>query len=164
MEKYYEIKVTLENDGKIIWRRIQIPADLTFSEFVTIIEITIGTYGPFFYEFQIGETLIDAPSAGADENALISSDTKIDSYLDEGVTISLIQEFEEKLEYEIVVEREVEESLDNPICIDGHENMLSTEPEDVDLEEINNDLADYAELTAEMEDDFSYDGFWEDSF
>ena len=57
MEKYYEIKVTIRESHPPTWRRLRIPADITFNDLAAIIEIAFEWCGYHLYEFEVGSTL-----------------------------------------------------------------------------------------------------------
>ena len=38
MDKYYEIKVTIRESHPLTWRRLRIPANITFNDLAAIIE------------------------------------------------------------------------------------------------------------------------------
>ena len=56
-EKYDEIKVIIKESHPIIWRRLRIPANITFYELVAIIEISFERCGHHLCEFEVDVTL-----------------------------------------------------------------------------------------------------------
>lgn len=57
MDKYYEIKVTIRESHPLTWRRLRIPANITFNDLAAIIEIAFEWCGYHLYEFEVGATL-----------------------------------------------------------------------------------------------------------
>jgi len=57
MDKYYEIKVTIRESHPPTWRRLRIPANITFNDLAAIIEIAFEWCGYHLYEFEVGATL-----------------------------------------------------------------------------------------------------------
>jgi len=54
MDKYYEIKVTIRKSHPLTWRRLRIPANITFNDLAAIIETAFEWCGYHLYEFEVG--------------------------------------------------------------------------------------------------------------
>lgn len=105
INKYYEIKVTIRESHPPTWRRLRIPANITFNDLAAIIEIAFEWCGYHLYEFEIGATLhemgqfIAVPSEdeyGIEEirgKTLDSGKEKIDKYFKKYKRMKFIYDF-----------------------------------------------------------------------
>jgi hypothetical protein len=61
MSSIYQIKVTLEGTKPPIWRRIQVPADITLYDLHRILQVTMGWTDSHLHQFIIGEKFYGEP-------------------------------------------------------------------------------------------------------
>ena len=112
MVKGYQIKVTLDVYPKI-WRRLQIPSNITFRELALILNTAMGWEGYHLSGFRIGKGenqifVEDYPEDKAD-GVLNSKKIKIDEYLLEKQKIIYIYDFGDDWEHDILVEEVLED-------------------------------------------------------
>ena len=128
MNKHYEIKVTIRSSQPPTWRRLKIPADITFNDLASIIEIAFEWCGFHLYEFEVGATLhkrgifIGLPEDDFDVGYMISKTLdsgkeKIEKYFKEYKRMKFIYDFGDNWVHDILIEKEINEKIKNPICI-----------------------------------------------
>ena len=129
MNKYYEIKVTIRESHPPTWRRLRIPANITFNDLATIIEIAFGWCGYHLYEFEIGATLhemgqfIAVPAEdeyGIEEirgKTLDSGKEKIDEYFKKYKRMKFTYDFGDNWVHDIIIEKEINEKIEYPLCV-----------------------------------------------
>lgn len=125
--KYYEIKVTLKGTHPPVWRRLQIPSNITFDKLSKIIQIAFGWSGYHLYEFEIAGnrytqgTLIGVPSEyeWEDYNCIDAKKIKIDKFLENIRKFEYKYDFGDDWKHEIVVEKVIKtnEKLIKPVCV-----------------------------------------------
>ena len=178
MNKYYEIKVTIRGSHPPTWRRLRIPANITFNELASIIEIAFEWCGYHLYEFEVGATLhemgtfISIPSEedwdidSIRGETLDSNKEKISKYFNKYKRLKFIYDFGDDWVHDIIIEKEVNEELENPICIKarmgaypedcggvyGYEEYYEDKEErlEPDIETINYDLEDYKDFAEQI--------------
>ena len=57
----YQIKVTLLGTKPPIWRRLQVPADLTLAQLHDVLQIAMGWEDRHMHEFRVGQRRFDRP-------------------------------------------------------------------------------------------------------
>ena len=126
--KYYEIKVSIKNTHPPVWRRLQIPAGITFHELNAIIQLAFDWGGYHAYNFEVGAILqgngifIELPDLDEvweDFEIKDSRKEKIDKYFEKYKKIKYTYDFGDDWEHDIAVEKivETDKKLVNPICI-----------------------------------------------
>lgn len=129
MNKYYEIKVMIRESHPQTWRRLRIPANITFNDLAAIIEIAFEWCGYHLYEFEIGATLhqmgrfIAVPAEdeyGIEEirgKTLDSGKEKIDKYFKKYKRMKFIYDFGDNWVHDVIIEKEINEKIEYPLCI-----------------------------------------------
>lgn len=125
--KYYEIKVTLKGTYPLVWRRIQIPSNITFDKLSKIIQIAFGWSGYHLYEFEMGGdrytqgTLIGVPSVydWEDYDCIDAKKIKIDKFVEDFRKFKYTYDFGDEWKHEVVVEKVIktDEKLTRPVCV-----------------------------------------------
>jgi len=57
----YQIKVTLQESKPPIWRRIQVPSDITLAKLHRILQVVMGWSDSHLHQFTVGETHFGEP-------------------------------------------------------------------------------------------------------
>ncbi|WP_297422013.1 plasmid pRiA4b ORF-3 family protein [Clostridium sp.] len=154
--KAYQIKITLEGSSPLIWRRVVVPAEITFKRLHDVIQFSMGWKDRHLYDFNLVEEKLRITGDeeaiaeyefyskmkltrkndphGFIENVLkirpkLSTKVKIDKYLSKDKSIQYIYDFGDYWKHDIVLE----EIIDNyeyvyPTCVDGEG---ACPPEDV---------------------------------
>ena len=130
--KSYIIKVTIKNTHPPVWRRLQIPAGITFHELNAIIQLAFNWSGYHLYSFEIGNLLIEIPDDIFDDfdyKVINSKRTKVDKYFDKIEKLEYTYDFGDNWVHNIQIESvvESEEKLKNPICLKA---KMASLPED----------------------------------
>ncbi len=154
--KAYQIKIILVDSEPLIWRRVMVPADITFKRLHDVIQFSMGWKDYHLYDFNIKEENLritcdeeviaeyefyskmqltkENDPHGFIANILkikpkLSSKVKIDKYLAKGNSIEYIYDFGDYWRHDIILE-EVVENYEHgyPICIDAEG---ACPPEDV---------------------------------
>ena len=130
--KSYIIKVTIKNTHPPVWRRLQIPAGITFHELNAIIQLAFNWSGYHLYSFEIGNLLIEIPDDIFDDfdyKVINSKRTKVDKYFDEIEKLEYTYDFGDNWIHDIQIENvvESEEKLKNPVCLKA---KMASLPED----------------------------------
>lgn len=130
--KSYIIKVTIKNTHPPVWRRLQIPAGITFHELNAIIQLAFNWSGYHLYSFEIGNLLIEIPDDIYDDfdyKVINSKRTKVDKYFDEIEKLEYTYDFGDNWIHNIQIEKvlESEEKLENPVCLKA---KMASLPED----------------------------------
>lgn len=130
--KSYIIKVTIKNTHPPVWRRLQIPAGITFHELNAIIQLAFNWSGYHLYSFEIGNLLIEIPDDIYDDfdyKVINSKRTKVDKYFDEIEKLEYTYDFGDNWIHDIQIENvvESEEKLKNPVCLKA---KMASLPED----------------------------------
>lgn len=179
-KKSYEIKVTIRDSHPPTWRRLKIPSEITFNDLAAIIEIAFEWCGYHLYEFEVGATLhemgtfISVPSEDDYDMESIRGKTldagkeKIDSYFKQYKRMKFVYDFGDDWVHDIVIEKELEEEIENPICIKakmgaypedcggtyGYEEYYEEDDgrEEIDIPWINEQLEDYQDFAKQIYD------------
>lgn len=130
--KSYIIKVTIKNTHPPVWRRLQIPAGITFHELNAIIQLAFNWSGYHLYSFEIGNLLIEIPDDIFDDfdyKVINSKRTKVDKYFDKIEKLEYTYDFGDNWIHDIQIENvvESEEKLKNPVCLKA---KMASLPED----------------------------------
>ena len=130
--KSYIIKVTIKNTHPPVWRRLQIPAGITFHELNAIIQLAFNWSGYHLYSFEIGNLLIEIPDDIYDDfdyKVINSKRTKVDKYFDKIEKLEYTYDFGDNWIHDIQIENvvESEEKLKNPVCLKA---KMASLPED----------------------------------
>jgi hypothetical protein len=154
--KAYRIKITLRNSNPLIWRRIIVPAEITFKRLHDVIQVAMGWRNYHLYDFNIKEENLRVT---CDEEAIaeydfyskikltkandpqgyiaklleikpkLSDKIKIDRYLTDYKAVEYIYDFGDYWKHSILLEEIVEDyEYAYPICLDGEG---ACPPEDV---------------------------------
>lgn len=170
--KAYRIKIELRDSNPLIWRRVMVPAEITFERLHDVIQISMGWLNNHLYDFNIDKENIritcDEKAIqeyefyskkklnnkndphGFIENMLkvipkLSSKVKIDKYLIEGKNIEYIYDFGDYWKHDVIFEEIIKDyKYEYPICIDGDGGCP---PEDV------GGIFDYEEFLRIMKDE-----------
>ena len=173
MYKYYEIKVTIRHSHPVTWRRLRVPAGITFNDLAAIIEIAFEWCGYHLYEFEIGASvhgrgfIIGMPDDdgfvySVNEKILDSGKERIDKYFKEYKRIKFTYDFGDDWIHDIVIEKEINEKLEKPVCIKakcgaypedcggtyGYEDEFPNDDgrNELDIEFINEELEEYEDI------------------
>jgi len=126
----YQIKVTLNWSQPPIWRRIQVPRDMTLETLHDVLQAVMSWWDYHLHQFIVGDTYYGVPRPEYWMEMHDESEVRLDEIADEGSTFLYEYDFGDGWEHVLEVERVVppEPGQDYPVCIDG---QRATPPEDV---------------------------------
>ena len=170
----YQLKVTLRDSKPPIWRRIQVPGDITLHRLHQILQVAMGWHDSHLHQFIVGDTYYGEPDP--DTNALGIFDMEVKSEgrarlmnvaPADGSRFVYEYDFGDSWEHLVVVEKILppEAGVHYPRCLAG---KRACPPEDCggiwgysELLEILHDPAhpDYAEMKEWIEPDFNSEVF-----
>jgi hypothetical protein len=130
----YQLKVTLLGTKPPIWRRLLVPADITFAQLDEVLQGAMGWEGGHLHEFSVGERRIGRPNP---EDILMGMPpveneraVRLCSVLDRvGSKAIYTYDFGDSWEHSIALEKRlpVDPNTAYPVCTDG---QLACPPED----------------------------------
>lgn len=132
MKEVLQIKVTLDKTDPPIWRRILVPADVTFFDLHHILQIAMGWKNSHLFEFKVGDYTIgyeDDDLDGSDEIANAGEVTLDTLLVKEGLAFSYVYDLGDYWMHTVVVERILagDSQKTYPVCVEG---ALNCPPED----------------------------------
>lgn len=136
MSEILLLKITLDSTNPVIWRRVLVPASVSFFDLHHIIQICMGWRNSHLFEFQVngnkigytdpGEALEDTANADDVTLELLITNAGITS---EGIVFTYLYDFGDCWQHTVTVEAIHEREIGKlyPVCIDG---QLACPPED----------------------------------
>ncbi|WP_313884866.1 plasmid pRiA4b ORF-3 family protein [Desulfofundulus sp. TPOSR] len=133
----YQLKITLQEIEPPIWRRVLVPAGITFYKLHKIIQAAFGWQDYHLFDFDFGDVVVHIPDpdyapgelyGGAKE--LNAKRTKIDALLSERKKCVYTYDFGDNWRHDVILETimPVEEGRRYPVCVAGARHRP---PEDV---------------------------------
>ena len=122
--KAYQLKIAIKDSHPPIWRRVVVPAGMSFSQLIKVFQISMGWLGGHLsmFEFQtLGIQIEEEPGeqlGWGDYEVLDASETLIDQFLDEMCRFTYIYDFGDDWRHHVTVEEILTDySLDYPIVV-----------------------------------------------
>jgi len=121
----YQIKVSIMHIKPLVWRRLLVPAGITFNKLHKIIQAAFGWQDYHLYEFDFGDVLVNVPDPeyplGAGVMNLNAKREKIDALLPSRKKCVYTYDFGDNWRHEIILEQitNAEEETRYPVCIEG---------------------------------------------
>ena len=72
----YQLKVTLEEIEPPIWRRLEVPGDITLARLHSVIQLAMGWQDYHLHEFRIGDVTYGEPNPEFDDDREIKDDRR----------------------------------------------------------------------------------------
>jgi hypothetical protein len=133
-QNIYQIKVTLLGTKPPIWRRLQVPADLTLAQLHDVLQIAMGWEDGHMHEFRIGQRRFGRPEPGDPFMRMPRTESERTARLSAvlgraGAKMIYAYDFGDSWDHGIVLEKQlpVDPNTTYPACIDG---KLACPPED----------------------------------
>ena len=128
----YQIKVTLKGSKPPIWRRIQVPCNITLAELHRILQAVMGWWDYHLHQFIVGRTYYGVPHPDYYDYMEMrdESQVRLNQIADEGSKFVYEYDFGDSWEHVLLVEKVLEPEPDRqyPVCIKGRG---ACPPEDV---------------------------------
>jgi len=125
-EEAYQLKVTLRESKPLIWRRIQVPSNITLHRLHMILQYVMGWTNSHLYSFDIAGTEYSIPDPVEDDfnelHFVDSRRTQLNKVASrEKARFSYEYDFGDSWEHEILVERilPAESGTQYPVCLAG---------------------------------------------
>jgi hypothetical protein len=118
----YQLKVTLEDIKPAIWRRLQVPSDITLGKLHFVLQDALGWENSHLHHFLVGERRIGMVDVDEVDDELEDEDTvKLAGIVSEGGRFIYEYDFGDSWRHDILVEKviTVETKPKHPLCIDG---------------------------------------------
>ncbi|MDO4927091.1 MAG: plasmid pRiA4b ORF-3 family protein [Turicibacter sp.] len=133
------IQVKIELEGLNVWRRVVMPAEVSFNALHRVIQYSMGWYNCHLYQFELpGELILVETSEEVEEYSWmnemptydgrprlrktyrLSKNVKVDKYVKVGQSIPYVYDMGDYWEHQITVEKMVEDyPYVYPICLEG---------------------------------------------
>ena len=127
----YQIKVTLKGIRPPIWRRIQVPCDITLAELHGVLQAVMGWWGYHLHQFTVGQTCYGVPDPDYDfMDVRDESEVRLNQIVGEGGRFVYEYDFGDGWEHVLQVEKVLppDAGQQRPVCIKG---KRACPPEDV---------------------------------
>lgn len=126
----HQIKITLRGSKPPIWRRIQVPGDVTLAELHAVLQSVMGWWDYHLHQFIVGETYYGVPHPDYMIDMLDESEVRLNEIAKEGSRFVYEYDFGDSWEHVLEVEEVLEpkSGQEYPVCVKGRR---ATPPEDV---------------------------------
>lgn len=129
----YQLKVTLTDSKPPIWRRIQVPADITLSKLHHILQTAMGWSDSHLHQFIVGDTFYGVPDPDAAPDMETKNESRVKlSKIAPAEKSRFVYEYDfgDSWEHAILVEKilPAAEGVQYPLCLTG---KRACPPEDV---------------------------------
>jgi len=126
----YQIQVTLAGIEPPIWRRFQVPGDVTLAELHDVLQAVMGWWDYHLHQFVVGETYYGVPHPDYMVAMEDEKKVRLDQVVEEGSTFFYEYDFGDSWVHELKVEKVLEPEAGQayPVCLEGER---ATPPEDV---------------------------------
>jgi hypothetical protein len=119
----YELDITLEDVAPAIWRRVQVPAEITMAELHHVIQIAMGWTDAHFHQYLVAGEVIGVPDPDGDPVAgtPLTDETTVrlvDVAL-ANTTLRYEYDFGDRWQHRIVVGRVLPHDAKVAVCVDG---------------------------------------------
>jgi len=122
----YQLKITLRDTKPPIWRRVQVPSDITLAKLHTIIQIAMGWYDCHRHEFEVDGQAYGQRMPGFDDTDIKSDRTlRLNQFVTgEKYKFPYLYDMGDSWEHQILVEKVLPPDPDvrYPVCIKGKRN------------------------------------------
>jgi len=129
----YQLKVTLKDSHPPIWRRIQVPGDISLSQLHAVLQIVMGWTNSHLHHFKAGERYYGVPGPEFAGMLEVVDERRVGLHqIAPNVKARFVYEYDfgDSWEHEIVVEKTLpsKKGVPYPHCMDG---KRACPPEDV---------------------------------
>jgi hypothetical protein len=126
----YQIKVTLRGIEPPIWRRVQVPGDMTLEELHDVLQTVMSWWDYHLHQYIIGETYYGVPHPDYMVEMVDESEVWLNEVAEEGDTFLYEYDFGDSWYHLLEVEKVMapEPGRRYPVCVEGER---AAPPEDV---------------------------------
>jgi pRiA4b ORF-3-like protein len=119
----YQLKVTLSGSEPPIWRRVQVPGDISLARLHAVLQLAMGWHNSHLHQFSVGDTRYGEPDPAVAELEFRNERTAKLNQVAPNANDRFIYEYDfgDSWEHEIVVEATVppEPVARYPVCTGG---------------------------------------------
>ncbi len=127
----YQLKVTLKGTRPPIWRRLQVPSDVTLAKLHRVIQVSMGWYNSHLHQFTINGVYYGVPSPDDWQPIVDERRYRLSAVVPQAKTKFLYEyDFGDGWDHEILVEKILpnDTGLEHALCLKGRR---ACPPEDV---------------------------------
>jgi len=129
----YRLKVTLKGSKPPIWRRLEVPGNITLAKFHQVLQVAMGWTDSHLHQYIIANTYYGTPNPGFDLFGKTKNERKFmlqQVALREKMKFLYEYDFGDSWEHEILVEKilPMTEERRHPVCLKG---VKACPPEDI---------------------------------
>ena len=125
MAAIYQLKVTLSDSKPPIWRRLQVPADVTLAKLHHILQVSMGWTNSHLHQFRVGEQSYGVPHPDDFEDMIDERKVKLSKVAPKEKS-KLVYEYDfgDDWRHAILVEKvlDPEPGVHYPRCVKGKRN------------------------------------------
>ncbi len=120
-DSVYQLKVTLLESDPPIWRRLQVPANVTLGELHYILQATMGWTNSHLHQFRVNDTDYSDPGFGLEETENEDKVTLAQIAPRAGAAFLYQYDFGDDWMHEVTVEKVLprKEGERHPVCLGG---------------------------------------------
>lgn len=125
----YELDITLEDITPAIWRRVQVPAEITMAELHHVLQIALGWTGTHLHQYLVGGEVIGVPDPDGDAPGIPPTDEATIRLVDVALantTLRYEYSVPDLWRHRVVVSRVLPHDAEVAVCVDG-DGGLDTE-------------------------------------
>lgn len=118
----YQLKITLRGARPPIWRRVQVPSDITLAKLHKIIQLAMGWYNCHLHEFEVSGQTYGQPMPEYDFDVLNEQRIRLNQFVTkEKFKFAYLYDMGDGWDHEILVEKILPPDPETryPICIKG---------------------------------------------
>ena len=116
----FQLKITLKHIRPLIWRRIQVPADIKLGRLHDILQATMGWEDCHLHQFIADDTYYGIPDPDFPSNIRSESNVRLDKIVKPGDTLTYEYDFGDSWQHEIKIEKMLTpEDQRYPVCLAG---------------------------------------------
>ena len=119
----YELDITLEDIAPAIWRRVQVPAEITMAELHHVIQIAMGWSDAHLHQYLVGGEVIGVPDPEGDGAVGVPfTDEATIRLVDVALantTLRYEYDFGDLWRHRVVVSRVLSHDAEAAVCVDG---------------------------------------------
>jgi hypothetical protein len=118
----YQLKVMLRHSKPPIWRRVQVPADISLARLHQILQVVMGWTDSHLHQFVVGRTLIGVPDPDFGMEVKNERNVKLSQVVrGEKSKFAYEYDFGDNWQHDILVEKvlQAEPGARYPICLTG---------------------------------------------
>ena len=117
----FQLKITLKHIRPLIWRRIQVPADIKLGRLHDILQATMGWEDCHLHQFITGDIRYGIPDPEFPDDTRNETHVRLNNIVNSGDTLTYEYDFGDSWQHEIKIEKILtpEQNQRYPVCLAG---------------------------------------------